>query len=341
MKSRRTIVLSLALPVALVLNISAQDDETRQASGLPMMIGENVARGNLMNISGKITLEYQVPPKRLPVISVIAMQAGLPSERAIATDSGHYLIRNVRRENISVVVEIDGIEAARQHLIAPPMSNPRQDFTIPWNHGSGVAQRSGVIDASQFYERSEKNEELFKQAKASVRASDPKRAYEFFNTLLTADPKDYIAWTELGSTFFTNGSADHAEACYFKAIQIRKDYFPALLNLGKLYLSLERYQDAILALNNAVNVNANSADAHYYLAESYLRVKKGNSAEFHFIKTLKLAPIAKSEVHLRLASLYVAARLRNKAAAEYKAFLEKNPDYPDRAKIEVFIKENS
>lgn len=334
-------IAGLVFPIVFTGEVPAQDDETRQATGLPVMIGENVARGNLMNISGKITLEYQAPPKRAPVITIIAMQSGLPSERAVATDSGHYLIRNVRRENVSIVVEIDGMEAARQHLVAPPMSNPRQDFTIPWNHGSGTAQRSGVIDASNLYDRTDKNEELFAQAKAAVRAGDPKRAYEFFNSLLAADPKDYIAWTELGSTFFSNNALDNAEACYFKAIQLRKDYFPALLNLGKLYLSRQRHQDATLVLNNAVKVKEDSADAHYYLGEAYLRLKKGNSAEYHFIKAIKIAPVAKSEVHLRLASLYVAADQKAKASAEYKAFLDKNPNYADRSKLETFIKENS
>lgn len=341
MKVHQMLIAGIVLPITLAGTVAAQDDETRQATGLPIMIGENVARGNFMNISGKITLEYQVQPKRAPVITIIAMQAGLPSERAVATDAGYYLIRNVRRENVSVVVEIDGIEAARQHLVAPPMSNPRQDFTIPWNHGSGTAQRGGVIDASSLYDRSDKNEELFRQAKSAVRAGDPKRAYEFFNTLLAGDPKDYVAWTELGSTFFSNNSANNAEACYFKALQLRKDYFPALLNLGKLYLSRQRYDDAILALNNAVKINSDSADAHYYLGETYLRTRKGNSAEYHFIKALKIAPAAKSEVHLRLASLYVAANQKGKAAAEYRAFLDKNPDYAERTKLEAFIKENS
>ena len=49
----------------------------------------------------------------------------------------------------------------------------------------------------------------------------------------------------------------------------------------------------------------------------------------------------KAEIHLRLAALYNAAGLKDKAVAEYKLFLEKVPQYSEKEKIEKYIKENS
>jgi hypothetical protein len=43
---------------------------------------------------------------------------------------------------------------------------------------------------------------------------------------------------------------------------------------------------------------------------------------------------------LRLAALYNAAGLKDRAAAEYEQFLAKNPNHPDRKKFEEYIKEN-
>jgi len=271
------LAIGLAVITAFSLDAKAQDDETRQATGLPMMIGENVARGNQMNISGKITIDFPVPPKRMPIISVYALQSSLPTSRAISSDSGHYLIRNVPRDTLTVVVEIDGIEAARQQIIAPPMGNPRQDFTIRWTHGSGTREKTGVIDASAIYIRSDRNQALFRKAQDAVRSSDSKQAYESFDQLLAADPKDFVACTEVGTLLFNQGSLDNAEACYFKALQLKKDYFPALMNLGKLYLTRKKPDDAVLVFSNAVIVDPGSADAHQYLGESFLLTRKGNS----------------------------------------------------------------
>ena len=48
-----------------------------------------------------------------------------------------------------------------------------------------------------------------------------------------------------------------------------------------------------------------------------------------------------AEVHLRLALLYNRAGMKDKAAAEYKKFLKKKPDYPHRQKLEKYIAENT
>lgn len=84
-----------------------------------------------------------------------------------------------------------------------------------------------------------------------------------------------------------------------------------------------------------------SADAQHYLGEAYLQAKKGSKAVGYLNEAIRLAPIEKAEIHLRLASLYNGAGLKDKAVEEYKMFLEKVPNYKEKEKIEKYIKENS
>ena len=58
------------------------------------------------------------------------------------------------------------------------------------------------------------------------------------------------------------------------------------------------------------------------------------------LPNLRLDPDGMAEVHLRLATLYQAAGLPGKAAAEYEAFLKKRPNYRDRKRLEKYIVEN-
>jgi hypothetical protein len=51
-------------------------------------------------------------------------------------------------------------------------------------------------------------------------------------------------------------------------------------------------------------------------------------------EAIRLAPIEKAEIHLRLAQLYNGANLKDKAVEEYKLFLGKVPDYKDRDKLD-------
>lgn len=320
-------------------SVSAQDDETRQGTGLPTIIGENAARGARMNVSGRITLEGSEKLTRRPVITVLVMNSGVTAERTTTNDTGYYLVRNVPRENVVLVIEVDGNEVVRQPIVVSPMGNPRLDYTIPWPMASPQAKPS-VISANQLFVRSEKNEDLFQKAVAAAKAKEATKAVDLFNQMLTSEPKDFVAWTELGTVYFRENSLDNAEGCYFKAIELKQDYFVALLNLGKLYVTRKQFDNAVLVLSNAVKHMPDSADAHHYLGESYLQTKKGSLAVVHLNEAIRLSPTEKAEIHLRLAALYDAAKMKDKAAAEYKLFLGKRPDFAEKKQLEKYIADN-
>lgn len=105
-------------------------------------------------------------------------------------------------------------------------------------------------------------------------------------------------------------------------------------------MSEKKYADAVAALSKAVEADASSADANYLLGEAHLQNKKGSLAVGFLNKAIELDPIGKADIHLRLAALYNGAGLKDRAALEYKAYLEKVKDHPDKKKLEQYIKEN-
>ena len=127
------------------------------------------------------------------------------------------------------------------------------------------------------------------------------------------------------------------DAVPWAAAEVRPAYLLAFLNLGKLRLARKDYDGAVEALTKAVALTPPSAEANYLLGESYLQLKRGSRAVPYFTEAIRLG---KSEGHLRLAALYNAAGLKDRAAAEYEQFLAKNPGHPDRKKLEEYIKEN-
>lgn len=330
----RTLIPVLLLSLTAVM--SAQSDEARQASGLPYKIGGGSDRG--MEISGKVTLEGSDQTARKPVVTVAVFLNGVPSGRAVAQSTGHYVVREVPRQVVTIVFEVDGLEVARQNLVPPGMGNMNLDLNVPTAVLRGA--KPGVISASENYKRTETNAASFTKALEATRSGKDADAIKVLDGILSADPKDYEAWTELGNIYFRKKATDNAEAAYFKAIELKRDYFVALMNLGKLYISAKRFDDSILVLSNAVKANNESADAHHFLGESYLAIKKGSLAVGELNAAIKLEPIEKAELHLRLATLYDGAGLKQKAAAEYKMFLEKRPEHQDKAKLEKYIADN-
>ena len=335
---KRLLFALITISALLTTFAAGQDDENREATGLPRKIGISPA-GSPMIVSGRVTLEGSEQLRRQPVIRVTAMVGGIPFATTNAQKLGYYYLRDIPRQSLSLIVEVDGTEVSRQVLVASGMGNLTVDVSVPW-----IVLRSavkpGVINVRDAYLRSENAEANFQKALETVRSGKDAEAIKLFDTILGSDQNDYESWTELGNIYFKRNVSSNAEAAYYRAIELKRNYFTALINLGKLYFSLKRFDDAVLVLSNAAKSNPESADAHHFLGESYLQLKKGSLAVPELISALKIAPDEKAELHLRLASLYDAANMKKKAAEEYKAFLKKRPDHSEKERFERYIKEN-
>lgn len=280
---------------------------------------------------------------RKPLLYEVALfnLGGTPVARQFVAPGGRYRFKDLPNGTyeLTVVIENNELARTRVEIIASPYQQDfRQDLTLKWT--PGAVSTPGTVSAADYYKRSVANEALFTKSKE---ATDQKRyddAITSLQQLLTADPKDFLAWTELGTVYIFKQSYDDSEAAYTKAITERPTFFLAHLNLGKLRFIRKKYDAAIEPLTEAVKLQPSSADANYYLGESYLQIKKGSKAVIYLYEALKLDPVGRAEVHLHLAALYNAAGLKDKAAAEYEGFLKKKPDYPDRKKLEQYIAEN-
>src|SRR6185437_8322009 len=152
--------------------------------------------------------------------------------------------------------------------------------------------------------------------------------------------KDYESWSELGTAYLMQKDFSESETAYLRATETNPAFFLAFLNLGKLRMALKKFEPAVEPLSQALKIKPESPEANYLLGETYLQIKKGSKAVVYLYEALRLDPIGKAEAHLRLATLYNAAGIKDKAAAEYEEFLKKKPGYPDRKKLEQYITQN-
>jgi tetratricopeptide (TPR) repeat protein len=161
-------------------------------------------------------------------------------------------------------------------------------------------------------------------------------AVTMLQELLAVDPKDFQAWTELGTVYFLQDKTADAEKAYRRALDERPTFSVALLLLGRVLIVQKKFADALIPLTQVTTLHSDSADANFLLGEVYLQLKKGSLAVPYLNEAARLG---QADAHLRLAALYNAAGLRSEAAAEYEQFLKKKPDYPDRGKLEKYISE--
>lgn len=311
--------------------IAPAQGDVRSATGMPIPIGASV-------IWGQIELKGLRPNEPRPTVYVTLLFNGAQLGRSQANDRGYYYFLQRARDGATLLVTVGGMDAGSQNLTSA--GGDRYDMTVNWNSNAN-AQQTGTISVKDAYAgRSAANAALLQKATAAAKAKNTDEAITLFNQIVSDDPNDFVAWTELGSLYFVKSNFTEAEKAYAKSIELKPDFMLSLLNLGKLYIAQKHFADAVPVLEKSIAVDKTSADAHHFLGEAYLQTKQGSKAVTVLNEAIRLAPTEKAEIHLRLATLYNNAGLKDRAANEYKLFLEKKPNYPEKSKLESYIKAN-
>jgi len=260
--------------------------------------------------------------------------------RQTVATGGRYRFTNIRPGEYDLAVEVATSEIARVHISlgGTPGSDFRQDLEFAWKRPAGESRfKAATVSAADAYKRSDAGSALFEKGQAALDNKKYDQAVGFFKQVIEKDNQDFQAWTELGTALLLEEKKDEAEQAYLQAIEVRPNFVLALLNLGRLRTVDKKFEAAIDPLTKALELQPDSAEANYLLGESYLQLKKGSKAVGYLTEAARLGKI---EAHLRLAALYNAVGMKDKAAAEYEAFLKKQPNYPDRKKLEQYITEN-
>ena len=300
--------------------------------------GEYILFGDLM-------VEESKDPGSKPLTYEVLLnnRGGTVAARQFVSAGGRYQFMNLAAGQYELVVMLEQQEVARARveiLPGPPQERVRQDLRFAVSATTVGKEKPASISASDYYKRSESNEKLFVKAKE---ATDQKRYDDSIVTLkqlVELDPHDFQAWAELGTVYLFKQQYDESENAYVKSVTERPTFFLGQLNLGRLRSLRKNFEGAIEPLTAAVNIQPTSADANYRLGEAYLQIKKGSKAVGYLYEAIKLDPIGKADAHLRLATLYNAVGMKDKAAIEYEEFLKKKPDYPDKKKLQDYIAAN-
>jgi cytochrome c-type biogenesis protein CcmH/NrfG len=304
---------------------------------LPTKIGGEEKNSDGITISGKIRLNGFPLDQVKPAIYVAVYNNGRSVIRRQVAESGSYSLSDIPRGS-TIVVEIDHNEVESFQILPSPSAVSFKDFDINWDRFLTRKSSSAVVSVD--YVRSNENQGRVERAVSDINKGNNDNAISQLKVVVDADPKDYYAFLQLGNAYFLKSDLKDAETAYLTAIRERPAYTLALVNLGKLYLSQHDNEKAIAVLTQAVKSDSSSADANQFLGEAYLAIKKGSNAVVYLNEALRLAPIEKAEIHLRLAALYNAAGLKSRASAEYQEFLKKVPKYEHRDELKKYIAEN-
>src|SRR5262249_25431089 len=229
--------------------------------------------------------------------------------------NGRYRFENLASGTYYIVVMLEGSEIAnvRVMLNGTIGYDYRQDIDLAWKPESSAKGTNGgaVVSAVSHYKRSSANQSLFQKAEEATSKHDYDQARSQLQKVVSTDPKDFEAWTELGTVQYILKDSKEAERAYTRALEEEPSFILAWINLGKLKLAQKNFEDAIEVLSKAVTLKPPSAEANYFLGEAYLNIKKGSKAVAYMHEALRIEPVAKAEIHLRIAAIYDSVGLKD------------------------------
>lgn len=287
--------------------------------------------------------DTQIEERKPITLDVLLYKGGALISRHRVGNFGRYRFMNLLAGMYEVAIEIENVEVVRlSKLIAGQYADDvRLDISLVWRPLiEQRAGKAGIISVADSYSRSHRARSLFQKSSREIESKNYIGAIATLRTLVTSDPKDFPAWVELGMVHYIRKDFDEAEMCFLSATEAQPTYFPALFNLGRVRLAMKNYEAAIQPLEAALKINSTSGVTNYFLGEAYLQMKKGSIAVGYLNQALRLDPIGMADAHLRLATLYNGAGLKEAAIGEYEQFLKKRPDYSDRKRLEQYISDN-
>ncbi|MCA9399543.1 MAG: tetratricopeptide repeat protein, partial [Candidatus Omnitrophica bacterium] len=119
------------------------------------------------------------------------------------------------------------------------------------------------------------------------RNKDWRNEIVFYQSAVKANPQSALMRNDLGLVYTRFGKLPQAEESFQQALTIRQDpvtYF----SLSEVYTQLQYYDKAIKALETAISLNPQYAEAHYNLAGLYAYSKNKEKALYHFDRSQEL-----------------------------------------------------
>ena len=117
-------------------------------------------------------------------------------------------------------------------------------------------------------------------------------AIEYYEKALdsTLYATPHFPLSNLGAVYYMKKDYRQSEKYYLEALELKADFVQALRGIGRTYMAIGRYDDAIFRLKKAVRIHPEVAVLHYELGNAYRRAGYRRDAREAYNQAIQLAP---------------------------------------------------
>jgi tetratricopeptide (TPR) repeat protein len=166
-----------------------------------------------------------------------------------------------------------------------------------------------------------KADDLVESARAAADAGNLAVAEALLKRATEIDPKNKVAWNNLGLIYFATRNDEQAIAAFQKQIDVNPYDEFAYNNLGRVYWNERKYEDAVKAFNKQLENNPLDKFSHANLGVMYAEWHKYDLAAPELEKAAALTPDS-GELQVSLGDAYLNLGQDDKALAAFDHAVE-------------------
>jgi tetratricopeptide (TPR) repeat protein len=150
-------------------------------------------------------------------------------------------------------------------------------------------------------------QEVARTARKNVERGKFRTAEKQYQQILTKDPNNLDALSNLGVVYFRLGKIRSAESTLKKAVAVAPNDDFVLTTLGIVHYRQSRFDDALRELRKAIEINPNSATAHNYLGITASQKGRQQEAEKEMLQAITKDPNY-ADAHFNLAVILITTQ---------------------------------
>ena len=173
---------------------------------------------------------------------------------------------------------------------------------------------------------------VFERANSALLTQDFEYAEWLLTNVLTKHPdispedKEKIE-NLLARIYGDKGNPERSLEAYLRLYEREPDNLQLMLSIGRVYLHLCRYEDALNILQKARDIGGDTNEVLYSFAKTYKQMRNYDKSAGYFLRAIELKP-DHAHAYDRLGNLYVLTGETDKAIEIYKKGLRIDPNHP-------------
>ena len=313
--------------------------QTQPGTNNPSTPGRISGGGASHTIRGKIFLPSgHLPEQRIRV--VLELSTGGIAGETFSDSVGNFEFRNITNNSYRLNVPSDNrTYEATQEVVECYGNFPRtfmvQVYLKDKDANAAFKTKEKLLSVADLQEVPKAAKKSYEKGLKLGQQGKPEEAVTHLQEALKAFPDYLLALNKLGEQYLALNNITEAEETFVRAIAINPKFAPPHINLGIIYLSKERFDEAITEFQTGNRYDDTYPISHLNLGRAFMLKTPPDydRAEKEFTRALEMGGKSMVRTQLDLFNLNIRRRSLDKAAINLETYLKDAPNAPDAEEV--------